>query len=234
MTAIAILGEYTPAFAPHTATTAAIEHAQSRLGIAVEAAWRSTAAIDESLFARFDAIWVAPGSPYKDLALTLWAIRQARERGVPCFGTCGGFQHMVLEYARSVLGVRDAQHAEYDPYASRLFVSQLACSLAGREMRLTFAPGSRVAAIYGASTAMEAYYCNFGVNPEYVPLLRSGALAISGADAEGEARVIELPGHPFFVGTLFVPQTRSTLERPHPLVVAFVEAAVARTKVRNA
>ena len=228
MTAIAILGEYTSAFAPHAATTAAIAHARARLGVAVEAEWVSTAAIDRYLLDRADALWIAPGSPYKDLELTLSAIRHAREHGVPCFGTCGGFQHMVLEYARNVLGFRDAQHAEYDPYASRLFVTELACSLAGREMRLTFAPGSRVAAIYGAGFATEEYYCNFGVNPEYVPLLRRGPLAITGADAEGEVRVIELPGHPFFLGTLFVPQTRSTPERPHPLVLAFVQAAAAR------
>jgi len=150
MTAIAILGEYTPAFAPHAATTAAIAHARARLGVAVDAEWTSTAAVDETLFERFDALWIAPGSPYKDLEQTLWAIREARERGVPCLGTCGGFQHMVLEYARHVLGFRDAQHAEYDPYASRLFVTQLACSLAGRAMRLAFAPDSEVAAIYGA------------------------------------------------------------------------------------
>jgi len=234
MTAIAILGEYTPASAPQATTTVAIGHAQAPLGVAVEAAWISTAAIDERLFERFDAVWIAPGSPYKDLDGTLWAIRRARETGVPCFGTCGGFQHMVLEYARNVLGFRDAQHAEYDPYASRLFVTQLACSLAGREMRLRFAAGSRVSAIYGALEATEEYYCDFGVNPEYVPLLGRGPLRITGADAEGEARVIELPGHPFFLGTLFVPQTRSTPERPHPLVSAFVEAAVASPKVRNA
>ena len=233
MTAIAILGEYTPTFAAHVATTAAIAHARARLDVAVDAEWVSTAAIDDRLFERFDAVWIAPGSPYKDLELTLAAIRAARERGVPCVGTCGGFQHMVLEYARTVLGFRDAQHAEYDPYASRLFVTALACSLAGRQMRLTFAAGSRVAAIYGALAATEEYYCNFGVNPEYVPLLGGGTLRISGADAEGEARVIELPGHPFFLGTLFVPQTRSTPGRPHPLVTAFVEAA-AGAKVRNA
>jgi CTP synthase (UTP-ammonia lyase) len=227
MTTIAILGEYTPEFAPHAATTAAVAHARARLALAVDAEWVSTAAVDARLLAGVDALWIAPGSPYKDLELTLWAIRHARERGIPCFGTCGGFQHMVLEYARNVLGFRDAQHAEYDPYASRLFLSELACSLTGREMRLTFTRGSRVAAIYGATTATEAYYCNFGVNPEYVPLLRRGPLAITGADAEGEVRVIELPGHPFFLGTLFVPQTRSTPERPHPLVVAFVEAAAA-------
>ena len=225
MTAIAILGEYRATFAPHAATTAAIAHARARLGVAVDAAWVSTAAVDERLFERVDALWVAPGSPYKDLGLTLWAIRAARERGVPCFGTCGGFQHMVLEYTRSVLGFRDAQHAEYDPYASRLFVTPLACSLAGREMRLTFTPGSRVANIYTATAASEQYYCDFGVNPECVPLLAGGPLRITGSDAEGEVRVIELPGHPFFLGTLFVPQMRSTPERPHPLVLAFVRAA---------
>ena len=77
---------------------------------------------------------------------TLAAIRYAREQGVPCFGTCGGFQHMLIEYARNVLGFQDAQHAEYDPYASNLFITQLACSLAGRTMQLRFTPGSRVAA----------------------------------------------------------------------------------------
>jgi CTP synthase (UTP-ammonia lyase) len=227
MTAIAILGEYTPASAPQAMTTVAIGHAQARLGVAVDAAWISTAAIDESLFDRFDALWIAPGSPYKDLERTLWAIRRARERGIPCFGTCGGFQHMVLEYARDVLGFHDAQHAEYDPYASRLFLTQLACSLVGREMRLSFVAGSRVAAIYGALEATEAYYCDFGVNPEHAPLLGAGPLRITGSDAEGEARVIELPRHAFFLGTLFVPQTRSTPDAPHPLVTAFVEAAIA-------
>ena len=230
MTAIAILGEYDPGFAPHRATTAAIAHARARLGVGVDAEWISTAAIDPRVLERFDALWIAPGSPYKDLELTLWAIRQARERLIPCLGTCGGFQHMVLEYARNVLGFHDAQHAEYDPYASRLFISELTCSLAGHEMRLSLTPGSRVATIYGATTATESYYCNFGVNPEHVPLLARGPLAITGADAEGEVRVVELPDHPFFVGTLFVPQTRSTPEQPHPLVLAFVAAAVAAQK----
>ena len=71
----------------------------------------------------------------------------------------------------------------------------------------------------------EQYYCNFGVNPDYVGTLRSGALQIVGSDDEGEVRVVELAGHPFFVGTLFVPQHRSTPSEPHPLVSAFVEAA---------
>jgi CTP synthase (UTP-ammonia lyase) len=224
---IAIIGEYTRGFPPHASTDAAIEHSRSRLGVDLAADWISTADIDSALFERCTGIWVAPGSPYKNMDKTLWAIRYARENNVPCLGTCGGFQHLVIEYARNVLGFRDAQHAEYDPYSSRLFISQLACSLAGREMALKFATGSRVAAIYGSLAAKEEYYCNFGFNPEYVAILKRGPLTISGADLEGEVRVIEHPSHRFFIGTLFVPQSRSTAAAPHPLVSAFLQAATA-------
>jgi CTP synthase (UTP-ammonia lyase) len=221
---IAIIGEYSPTFPPHISTSAAIEHSRSALGVDVHGVWVSTGEIDKTLFERFSGIWVAPGSPYKNMDQTLWAISYARENGVACFGTCGGFQHIIIEYARNVLGFKDAGHAEYDPYASKLFITQLACSLVGRDMKLTFSLGSRVAEIYGGISAIEQYYCNFGVNPDYVSLLQSGSLKITGSDSEGEIRVIELPGHPFFMGTLFVPQTSSTAEQPHPLVTAFMKA----------
>jgi len=224
--AIALLGEYTPTFPPHVSTEAAVNHAQQLLDVDITANWVSTEDIDSRLFEHYSGIWVAPGSPYKNMDKTLWAIRYARENKIPCFGTCGGFQHMVIEYARNVLGFKSAQHAEYDPSASSLFISQLACSLAGREMQLGFEPGSRVAAIYGGLSAKERYYCNFGVNPDCIDELKQGPLKVSGSDAEGEIRVIEHPDHPFFIGTLFVPQMRSIPERPHPLVTAFLLAAV--------
>lgn len=224
MLRIAILGEFTPAFPPHRATNAALQHSRDALGILIEWEWVSTDDISPTLFERYAGIWVAPSSPYKNLDLTLWAIQYARENGIPCFGTCGGFQHMILEYARNVLNFKDAQHAEYDPYASELFISQLTCSLAGREMKLTFVEGSKVAAIYGSLSAVEEYYCNFDVNPDKIPLFMGSALRNTGSDAEGELRVIELPGHLFFLGTLFVPQARSTADNPHPLVSVFVQA----------
>ena len=84
-----------------------------------------------------------------------------------------------------------------------------------------------MAEIYGSTSAREEYYCNFGVDPGKVGLLASSRLRISGSDSEGEVRVIELPGHPFYVGTLFVPQTRSTKRQPHPLVTAFLQAVAA-------
>ncbi len=221
---LAILGEFNPGFAPHAATSAAIAHSCEASRLEVCAEWVSTAALDETLFDRCHGLWVAPGSPYKDLEKVLWAIRVARESGVPCLGTCGGFQHIILEYARNVLGIADAQHAEYDPYASRLFISRLDCSLVGREMELRLQPDSRVARIYGSAQVRERYYCNFGVAPEAVELLKTGPLRVVGSDAEGDVRVVELPGHPFFIGTLFVPQALSSPEKPHPLVTAFLEA----------
>lgn len=223
---IALLGEYTPTFQPHIATSTAISHSSQKLGISVEGVWVSTNDIEESIFDTYAGIWVAPGSPYKNMNKTLLAVRYARENFVPCLGTCGGFQHIIIEYARNVLGFEDAQHAEYDPYASNLFISKLDCSLVGREMTLTFVAESQVAAIYSSLTAIEQYYCNFGVNPECVSLIRSGQLQVTGSDSEGEVRVVELPNHPFFIGTLFVPQVRSTSEMPHPLVTAFLKAVV--------
>lgn len=223
---VALLGEYNPTNKNHISTGAAIQHSCSLLSVEVGGVWVSTENISHSLFDVYSGIWIAPGSPYKNMDKTLWAIRYAREHGIPCLGTCGGFQHTIIEYARNVLGFKDAQHAEYNPYASDLFISKLDCSLAGREMPLSFVAESQVASIYGALSAIEHYYCNFGVNPECIPLLKGGSLNITGSDSEGEVRVIELPAHPFFIGTLFVPQAQSTSEVPHPLVTAFLKAVV--------
>lgn len=230
---LAILGEFSPTFEPHARTDDAIRHSSAQIDTSVRSEWISTAAIDLASLRGFDGIWISPGSPYKDLGKTLDAIRLARENGIPCLGTCGGMQHIILEYARNVLGYKDAQHAEYDPDASNLFVSKLVCSLAGREMDLRLVPGSFVSQVYGGTRVTERYYCNFGINPERAALLRSGPLTIVGSDSEGEIRVVELPGHPFFVGTLFVPQARSSADSPHPLVSAFLRAVALRSLTRR-
>jgi CTP synthase (UTP-ammonia lyase) len=216
---IAIVGERIAGFPPHEATDAAIAHSAAALGLDVAARWVAT---DEPL-PTADAIWCAPGSPYRSLDGALAAVRHGRENGVPTLGTCGGCQHMLLEFGRNVLGFADAQHAEYDPYASELFVTPLTCEVAGRTMHVTLDAGSR---LYGGVTEVqEQYYCNFGLNPEYRAQLDAAGLRITGVDADGDARVFELDGHPFYVATLFVPQMRSEPRRPHPVVSAFVEAA---------
>ena len=84
-----------------------------------------------------------------------------------------------------------------------------------------------LAKIYGQTTVQEEYLCNFGVNPEYVDALRGSPLRIAASDAEGAVRAVERPAHPFFIGTLFLPQHRSTATTPHPLVGRFLTACAA-------
>jgi len=225
-----IVGDYDPQFPPHEATDRALEHSCAALGAKIESRWIAPTAFEAAQglaqVRRAAGLWIAPGSPYSSLHGALSAIAVARCESIPLLGTCGGFQHVVLEFARNVLGFEDAQHAEYDPYASRLIVSRLECSLKGRRMKLALAPGSRTAAIYGADHAEESYYCNFGINPEYAEAIQSGALRVVGSDDEGEIRVVEIPDHEFYIATLFVPQMRSAAGAPHPLITAFVQQAL--------
>lgn len=158
----------------------------------------------------------------------LAAIRYAREHGVPLLGTCGGFQHVVVEFMRDVLGLADADHEETNPAAPRLAVTTLACSLAGQDHPVTLIAGTRAAALYRAHDTIEPFFCNYGLNPAYREQLEQHGLVVSGVGEDGQVRILELPGHPFFFAALYVPQARSTPERPHPLVAAFMAAAAER------
>lgn len=221
---IAIIGDFDPQNPTHLATNEAIQHAAQSLNESPKFEWLPTDTAEHVGLSRYRGFWIAPGSPYKSLAGALRAIRHAREEKAPLFGTCGGFQHIILEFARNVLGIADAAHAESDPYASKLVISKLACSLAGRSLAINLIEPSLVSSLYGARSVVEQYYCNFGVNPDYVSALSSRDLLVVGSDEEGEIRVVELRDHPFFVGTLFVPQMRSRPGEPHPLVRGFLAA----------
>lgn len=226
---VGVIGDFQADFPPHPATNEALEHAAAALGMRLEVRWLGTAALREIALeeiAEHDGLWCAPGSPYQSMVGALRAIRLAREHDRPLLGTCGGFQHMVIEYARNVLGIEEAQHAEYDPYASELFISPLTCSLAGKTMSIELVARSLAADLYGKPQVREHYYCNFGLNPAHRARLEGAGLEVVGTDQDGEARLIELPNHRFYLATLFVPQLRSRPERPHPLVVAFLRAAV--------
>jgi CTP synthase (UTP-ammonia lyase) len=88
--------------------------------------------------------------------------------------------------------------------------------------------------IYGCEEVVEEFFCNYEVNPQYEPDLASAGLAVVARAEHGEARAVELAGHPFFVATLFQPQLSSTAEKPHPLITAFVKAAVEFSRARQA
>lgn len=93
-------------------------------------------------------------------------------------------------------------------------------------MQVHLKHGSEAARLYGTSSANESYYCNFGLNPVYRRELEEAGLEITGTDQDGDVRIVELLSHPFFCGTLFVPQVKSKPGRPHPLVLGFCRAAI--------
>ncbi len=225
---IGIVGDRNPEYPTHIGTEEAFRHVGNRLEIELRSSWVPTSTLSsgaERKLGNFHGLLIAPGSPYQSTEGALNAIRWARETNVPLLGTCGGFQHMIVEYARNVLGVTDADHAEEHPDAAHLYVTRLSCSLVGKTERVTVLPGSRAFQVYGQGESQERFYCNFGLNPARRSEIEKAGLHTSGLDQNGEVRIMELPRHRFFFGTLFVPQMSSTPAHPHPLVLSLVNMA---------
>ncbi|MFF3859089.1 hypothetical protein [Streptomyces sp. NPDC002209] len=228
---VALVGDRSPHVKSHTRIPGLLDALASRDGLVLDAYWIPTgdagAEAASGTLARFDAVWLLPGSPYASEAGALAAIRVAREEGIPFLGTCGGFQHALLEYARSVCGLAGVAHAENDPGAQDLLIAPLACSLVGHEGLVRAEPGSLAEAVLGAERSVERYHRSYGPQPRYLPVLTAHGLRLSGHDEDGQARIAELPGHPFFLATLFQPELSGDGRRPHPVVKALAAAAVA-------
>ena len=133
----------------------------------------------------------------------------------------------MLEYARNVLGIADAEHEESAPTAPTLLVSKLASSLVGKTQKIKILSGSLAYQAYGRDEVSEQFACNYGLNPQFQDKVEKGRLKITGVDLYGEVRVVEVLDHPFYVATLFLPQISSAPASPHPLIVAYLRAALA-------
>lgn len=158
----------------------------------------------------------------------MYAISYARLNDIPHLGTCAGFQHAMIDIARNVLGIKEAQHEEYDIEASKLFINKLVCSLAGKTMDVFLKKGTLTQKLYCVDKTEENYYCNFAINPAFKDSLDHPQIIVSGIDQDKEIRIVELKDHRFFIITLFVPQTRSKPGAPHPLIKGFLEAVCKR------
>lgn len=123
--------------------------------------------------------------------------------------------------------MRDAVHAEYGETGTQV-ITLLACSLMDQRIQIAMMPGSRLAALYGTTGANERTTCNYGLAPELQHLASDHGMRVSATDNTGEVRAIERIDHPFFLGTLFQPQLRSTPAAPHPVFTGLLQAAAAR------
>jgi CTP synthase (UTP-ammonia lyase) len=223
---VGLVGDYSNAVTAHRAIPRALRLASAALGCDVEETWLPTASLAESGtvdLSRFQGVWCVPASPYQSCDGALRAIKYARQHDVPFLGTCGGFQHAVIEFARNVLG-RDADHAEVNPAAAAPLFAPLSCSMVEVDARIHVLPGSQLAEICGCASVTERYHCNFGMNPACASWFEEGPMTVSGVDDEGCPRAVELAGHPFYLGTAYQPERSALAGRPHPLIVAFVGA----------
>jgi CTP synthase (UTP-ammonia lyase) len=213
---VALVGDYDPSVPAHQAIPVALQFAAHHHHVALEWDWLHTSQIADvdSTLQSYDGIWCVPASPYANTQGALDAIRFARERAIPFLGTCGGFQHALIEYARNVAGLAAADHTETNPEASLSLISQLSCSLVEKEMELVLAEDSRIGRSYGAGRISERYRCNYGPNPIYQRELFGGALRATAHDLDGEVRGGELSGHPFLRRHSFSTRTQEPARRP--------------------
>ena len=236
---IAILGEFDPESPTLPFVDHSLQHAADKLNTSLRSQWVPTLSLLEADASKrlegFDGIWAAPGSPYRSFEGMLKGIEFARRRDWPFLGTCGGFQYTLIECARNVLGIRDADSAENNSGSKNIIIYPVACAVPGHRQgapklsgpipQIQLRPGSYLHSFYGQDTVTEEFSCNFEVNPDFEWTAMEAGFPVVARGAKGEIRAIESPTHRFFVATLFQPQLSSKPDQPHPLVLAFVQAA---------
>lgn len=220
---IALIGDYNAKVIAHQAIPLALELSGQSSGHHVTFDWKHTANLTS--LDGYHGVWCVPASPYANEANALKAITWARQAGVPFLGTCGGFQHAVLEFARNVLNMPEAQHAETASNENCLVVSRLECSLVEVEQNVVAVPGSLMEKCYGSQPVPFGYHCNFGLNRQFESQLQTAGMQVTARDEAGEVRAMELRGHPFFFCSLFQPERQALKGSAPPIVIAFVEAA---------
>lgn len=230
MPTLALVGDRSPNVRAHLRIPLLLDALRQRDQVDLDAYWIPTEdAVEAGAVDGFHGIWLVPGSPYRSQAGAVAAARTARERGIPFLGTCGGFQHAMLEFARDVCGLTGAEHGEYNEAADPddLLIVPLACSLAGHEGAVRISPGSLAEKILGVERTVERYHCSYGANPRYLEVLTEHGMRFTGVDEAGDVRIAELPSHPFFFATLFQPELAGDGTRPHAVIRAFAEAVTA-------
>ncbi|MDO1447767.1 CTP synthase [Rhodocytophaga aerolata] len=190
----------------------------------------------EYTLSELDGIVVAPGFGQRGFEGKINAVRYARENGIPFFGICLGMQCASVEFARNVLGIKDACSSEMDPDTPNpvidLMEDQKQITAKGGTMRLgayacELKKGSKVNQIYGKTRISERHRHRYEFNNKYLEAFEKAGMIASGINPDSKlVEIIELKDHPWFVGAQFHPELKSTVMNPHPLFVTFVKASV--------
>jgi CTP synthase (UTP-ammonia lyase) len=236
---IGILGDFNPEFRSHHALNDSLQHAAARLKMKIESEWLPTPSLEKvsanEVLASFDGLWASAGSPYKSMEGMLRGIQFAREQNWPFLGTCGGFQYALIEVARNVIGLADADSAENNSGSEHIVIYPVECAvpdrqpgapkLSGRVGEIRLRPGSFLQSFYKRDVVEEEFFCNFEINPDYEYCTMEAGLPTVARGPKGEIRAVESPVHRFFLATLFQPQLSSAPDKPHPVILHFMQTA---------
>jgi CTP synthase len=250
---IAIVGKYVEYEDSYKSLKEALTHGAISQHLKLEVRWIEAEGLEsktpedrsyESQLADLDGILVPGGFGKRGIEGMLNAIRYAREKQVPYFGICLGMQSACIEFARNVCGLKDANSSEFDPASPHRIIYKLRELLGVEEMGGTMRLGawtcvlqedSLAAHAYGAKEISERHRHRYEFNREYEALLTGGGLRISGTTPDATyVEIVELPGHPFFLGCQFHPEFKSKPLEPHPLFREFIIASYKNRQKRLA
>jgi CTP synthase (UTP-ammonia lyase) len=222
---VGLVGDFSANKHTHVALNDCIEHCRKKLHFELIADWIPTPDVNSSFLADhpYKGFWFTPGSPYANDAGVYEAVRWSRENNFPAMGTCGGFQYMVVEYARNVIGIKGADHEESEPNAEQLIISKMSCSLKGQQEEVHITDlDSWLYKILKTNKITGHFNCSYGVNPAHQRMVNQYPFVFTAFSPTGEARAFELKAHRFYRGTLFQPPLESSFENPNPLVLDFL------------
>jgi CTP synthase len=244
---IALVGKYVELPDAYKSITEAFIHAGAMNECKVHIRWISSETLlkdNLEYHLRFaDGILVAPGFGERGLEGKIAAVQYARENNIPFFGICLGMQCAVIEFARNVLGLKDANSTEMNKDTANpvinMMESQKNVTMKGGTMRLGAYPceltkGSKAYNIYGKSKIMERHRHRYEFNNKYLKQYEKEGMLATGINPETKlVEIVELKDHPFFIGSQFHPELKSTVENPHPIFVKFVKAAIDFSKTKK-
>ncbi|MBI4542813.1 MAG: CTP synthase [Gemmatimonadetes bacterium] len=237
---IAVVGKYTQLADAYKSVHEALVHGGIANTVGVSVDWISSdrfvdAAAAAAILAPYDGLLIPGGFGVRGIEGMAVAAQAARQGRLPFFGICLGMQVAIIEFARNVCGIADANSAEFEAECGNpvisLLPSQRNVEDMGGTMRLgayacRLRPGSRVAHIYGASETSERHRHRYEVDNGYRDLLAEHGLRLTGLSPDGSlVEIIELPEHPWYIGCQFHPELKSRPTRPHPLFAGFIAAA---------
>jgi CTP synthase len=239
-TKIALVGEYVNLRDAYMSVAEALCHGGIANEAGVDMEWiRSEGNLGQealSILSACDGILVPGGFGSNGIEGEVQAIKLAREKGIPFFGICLGLQCAVIEFSRNVVGLSGANSTEFDPQTPHPVVQAIsdpaAYGMTGRRMRLGAYPcelleGTAGRRVYGEPVVLERHRHRYEINKEYMPTLEKMGLVATGlCKKTGLIEIMELPGHPWFIGTQFHPEFKSRPNRPHPLFEAFIKASL--------